>query len=64
LPTGTVSAKWNASEESFIQKSKTINNLQFRASYGLCASRGPATNSLAICSSQFTDRLTPSERET
>ena len=64
LPTGTVSAKWNASEESFIQKSKTINNLQFRASYGLSASPGPATNSLAIFSSQITDRLTPSERET
>jgi TonB-linked SusC/RagA family outer membrane protein len=64
LPTGTVSAKWNASEEDFIQKSKTINNLQFRASYGLSASPGPATNSLAIFRSEITDRLTPSERET
>ncbi|WP_243456841.1 SusC/RagA family TonB-linked outer membrane protein [Polaribacter batillariae] len=64
LPTGTVSAKWNATEENFIQKSNTINNLQFRASYGLSASPGPATNSLAIFRSQITDRLTPSERET
>jgi TonB-linked SusC/RagA family outer membrane protein len=64
LPTGTVSAKWNASEEEFIQNSETVNNLQFRASYGLSASPGPATNSLAIFRSQITDRLTPSERET
>ncbi|WP_298780120.1 SusC/RagA family TonB-linked outer membrane protein [uncultured Polaribacter sp.] len=64
LPTGTISAKWNATNEDFIKNSETINNLQFRASYGLSASPGPATNSLAIFRSAITDRLTPTERET
>ncbi|CAL2081463.1 SusC/RagA family TonB-linked outer membrane protein [Tenacibaculum sp. 190524A02b] len=64
LPTGTVSAKWNASREKFLQNSNTISNLQFRGSYGLVATPGSATNALAIFRSQITDRLTPSERET
>ena len=64
LPTGTVSAKWNAIEESFLENSNTLDDLQFRASYGLVATPGSATNALAIFRSEITDRLTPSERET
>ncbi|CAL2105726.1 TonB-dependent starch-binding outer membrane protein SusC [Tenacibaculum sp. 190524A02b] len=64
LPTGTVSAKWNASREKFLQDSNTISNLQFRASYGLVATPGSATNALAVIRSQITDRQLPINRET
>jgi TonB-linked SusC/RagA family outer membrane protein len=64
LPTATVSGKWNATEEKFLQDSNVINNLQIRGSYGLSASPGPATNALAIFRSEITDRLIVSERET
>ena len=64
LPTATVSAKWNASDEQFIQNSEVINNLQFRTSYGLSASPGPATNALAIFRSEITDRVIVGDRET
>ena len=40
-----------------------VSDLQFRISYGLVATPGPATNSLAIFKSETTDRLLPSERE-
>ncbi len=64
LPTGTLSAKWNASNEEFLSDSNTISNLQFRGSYGLVATPGSATNSLSIIRSQITDRLSPFDRET
>ncbi|KAF2513789.1 SusC/RagA family TonB-linked outer membrane protein [Flavobacterium foetidum] len=64
LPTYTFSGKWNIKEESFMQKNETINNLALRASYGLTATAGPATNSLAIYKSFITDRLGISDRET
>ncbi len=64
LPTGTVSAKWNAINETFLENSNTISDLQFRTSYGLVATPGSATNALAIFRSEITDRLTPTERET
>ncbi|WP_440880493.1 SusC/RagA family TonB-linked outer membrane protein [Tenacibaculum sp. C7A-26P2] len=63
LPTGSVSAKWNATEEDFVINSRSINNLGVRASYGLTATPGNATNSLAIYRSQITDRLNVSDRE-
>jgi len=64
LPTYTFSGKWNATEEKFMQNLKSINNLALRASYGLTATAGPATNSLAIYKSYITDRLGISDRET
>ncbi|WP_200799147.1 SusC/RagA family TonB-linked outer membrane protein [Tenacibaculum agarivorans] len=64
LPTGTISGKWNASKEDFLIDSKTINNLQLRASYGLVATPGNATNALAIFRSENTIRPIPTERET
>lgn len=63
LPTGSVAAKWNANEEDFIRDSETINNLGVRASYGLVATPGNATNSLAIFRSAVTDRLNLRDRE-
>ena len=48
LPTWTVSGKWLISNEGFLQDSNTISNLALRASYGLTAAAGPATNAIAI----------------
>ncbi|PKH49814.1 SusC/RagA family TonB-linked outer membrane protein [Tenacibaculum sp. Bg11-29] len=63
LPTGSVSAKWNVSEEDFLANSNTISNLSLRSSYGLVATPGSATNAAAIFRSQITDRLLPGDRE-
>ena len=63
LPTYTFSGKWNIAEEKFIENVKSINNLALRASYGLTATAGPATNSLAIYKSYITDRLGIADRE-
>ncbi|MBK0369123.1 SusC/RagA family TonB-linked outer membrane protein [Flavobacterium agrisoli] len=64
LPTYTFSGKWNISEESFMQNVESINNLSVRGSYGLTATAGPATNSLAIYRSYVTDRFSLDDRET
>ena len=64
LPTYTVSGKWNVTEENFMKNVKSINNLALRASYGLTATAGPATNSLAIYKSFITDRFNIADRET
>ena len=63
LPTGTISAKWNATQEDFLQDHPFINNLQMRTSYGLVATPGSATNAQAIFRSAITDRLLPDQRE-
>ncbi|MNK59056.1 TonB-dependent Receptor Plug Domain protein [compost metagenome] len=64
LPTYTFSGKWNVAEESFMKSVKPINNLALRASYGLTATAGPATNSLAIYKSFIANRLNLDDRET
>ncbi|MCT4613680.1 MAG: SusC/RagA family TonB-linked outer membrane protein [Marinifilaceae bacterium] len=61
LPTWNLSAKWNASEEEFIKSSNIISNLSFRATYGLTASMGPATNSKAVFRSAL--KVAPFENE-
>jgi TonB-linked SusC/RagA family outer membrane protein len=63
LPTYTFSGKWNVKEESFMQNVESVNTLALRASYGLTATAGPATNSLAIYKSFITDRFNLSDRE-
>lgn len=45
LPTWSFGGAWNIDEESFMQNIPQIDYLKFRASYGLTASLGPATNS-------------------
>ncbi|TDP03039.1 SusC/RagA family TonB-linked outer membrane protein [Flavobacterium sp. 245] len=64
LPTYTFSGKWNLSEENFMKNVESVNNLSLRGSYGLTATAGPATNSLAIYKSFITDRLNLDDRET
>lgn len=64
LPTYTFSGKWNAKEEKFLKDVESISNLGLRGSYGLTATAGPATNSLAIYKSFIADRLNLSDRET
>ncbi|GAA3756168.1 SusC/RagA family TonB-linked outer membrane protein [Flavobacterium ginsengiterrae] len=63
LPTYTFSGKWNIAEESFMKDVESINTLALRGSYGLTATAGPATNSLAIYKSFITDRFNLSDRE-
>ncbi|SFD89807.1 SusC/RagA family TonB-linked outer membrane protein [Flavobacterium phragmitis] len=63
LPTYTVSGKWNIKEENFMKNVESVNNLALRASYGLTATAGPATNSLAIYKSYITDRFASTDRE-
>jgi TonB-linked SusC/RagA family outer membrane protein len=63
LPTYTFSGKWNAKEEDFLKDNKFISRMSLRGSYGLTASAGPATNSLAIYKSLITDRLNLNDRE-
>ncbi|WP_100843742.1 SusC/RagA family TonB-linked outer membrane protein [Flavobacterium sp. 5] len=63
LPTYTFSGKWNLSEENFMKNATAVNNLSLRGSYGLTATAGPATNSLAIYKSYVTDRFNLDDRE-
>ena len=62
LPTWTVSGRWNVDREKFMENSK-ISYLNLRASYGLNASYGSATNSTAILKTQLTNRLYLSDQE-
>jgi TonB-linked SusC/RagA family outer membrane protein len=64
LPTYTFSGKWNVAEEKFMKNVESVNTLALRASYGLTATAGPATNSLAIYKSAVTDRFLLDDRET
>lgn len=48
LPTWNVSGSWNINEESFFPKSDILTGAKLRASYGLVASIGSATNSAAV----------------
>ncbi|MBB4119216.1 TonB-linked SusC/RagA family outer membrane protein [Mesonia hippocampi] len=63
LPTWSISGKWNAAREKFLEDSKIISNLTIRPSYGLTATAGPATNSLAIFRSESIFRKSVSQRE-
>ncbi len=63
LPTWTVAGKWNAKGEKFLIDNETISNLSLRASYGLTATAGPATNSLAIYRNIITHRYHQENRE-
>ncbi len=63
LPTWNVSAKWNAKEESFLSDVDWISMLNLRATYGLTASMGPATNSRAVFRSGITIAPFPNEVE-
>lgn len=64
LPTWNVSGSWNAFAEDFLMDNETISHLTFRATYGLTASMGAATNSTLVLMSKVTDRPFLSEKET
>ncbi len=63
LPTWSFGGAWNIDEESFMRNIKFVDYLKLRASYGLTASLGPATNSGVVLRSQTTNRTFPLERE-
>ncbi len=67
LPTWNVSGAWNIDTENFMQKEsikKVLNRATLRATYGLVASLGPATNSSLVLLAQGTRRPYLSEKET
>jgi hypothetical protein len=63
LPTWSFGGAWNVDEEKAIQDLTWIDMLKLRASYGLTASLGPATNSNIVLNSIVTNRTYPTERE-
>ena len=48
LPTWSFGGAWNVNEENFMKDITQVNFLKARASYGLTASMGPATNSQIV----------------
>ena len=63
LPTWNLSGSWNIDGETFFQKQKFLTRATLRASYGLTASSGPATNSSVVLLNAATKRPYLSERE-
>ncbi len=64
LPTWTVSGKWNVSQEEWMMNQNVFSDLAFRASYGLTATAGPASNSSAVFRNSITtSRFDPATRE-
>jgi TonB-linked SusC/RagA family outer membrane protein len=64
LPTWNVAGSWNIDEESFFPKSDIITGAKLRASYGLVASIGSATNSSAVYYNQLARRSNIGDQET
>ncbi|RYY35998.1 MAG: SusC/RagA family TonB-linked outer membrane protein [Sphingobacteriaceae bacterium] len=67
LPTWNVSGAWNIDTENFMQSSsvtKIISRATLRATYGLTASMGPATNSSLYLQARNTNRPYATEKET
>jgi TonB-linked SusC/RagA family outer membrane protein len=56
LPTWSFGGAWNIDEEAFMQNVDVVNYLRLRASYGLTASMGPATNSQIVLRNINTNR--------
>lgn len=63
LPTWNLSGSWNLDEEGFMQDNGVFNLLTLRATYGLNASMGAATNSSLVLRSASTTRPTLDEVE-
>ncbi|WP_245738578.1 SusC/RagA family TonB-linked outer membrane protein [Pedobacter rhizosphaerae] len=67
LPTWNVSGAWNIDTENFMQSEsikKVVNRATLRATYGLVASMGSATNSSLVVQSMGTRRPYLGEKET
>lgn len=56
LNSWTIAGRWNMDQEDFISRINAISYLTLRASYGLNANYGDATNSLAVLRTQLTNR--------
>jgi TonB-linked SusC/RagA family outer membrane protein len=56
LPTWNLSASWNIDTEEFMHSQDLINRLTLRATYGLTASMGNATNSSLVLSTNKATR--------
>ncbi|MCW3467605.1 SusC/RagA family TonB-linked outer membrane protein [Chitinophaga nivalis] len=63
LPTWTLAGSWNLGQENFAQRMNNLDYLTLRASYGLTASMGPATNSNIVYQAINTKRPHLSEVE-
>lgn len=63
LPTWNFGAKWNISNEPFMEDVEKISMLSLRASYGLTASMPPASNNAAIYYNQQAFRPGHSENQ-
>ncbi|WP_026462206.1 SusC/RagA family TonB-linked outer membrane protein [Adhaeribacter aquaticus] len=63
LPTWNISGSWNVDTEPFMQKQDIVNRLTLRATYGLTASMGSATNSSLVLQNGSTRRPYLSEVE-
>ncbi|HVG14151.1 MAG TPA: SusC/RagA family TonB-linked outer membrane protein [Chitinophagaceae bacterium] len=56
LNSWTVGGRWNVDQEAFMDNIPAVSYLTFRASYGLNANYGNATNSLAVLRTKLTNR--------
>ncbi|MCW3110284.1 MAG: rane protein [Segetibacter sp.] len=63
LPTWSFGGAWNVNEENFLKDVNQIDYMKVRASYGITASLGPATNSNIVLRSATTNRTYADERE-
>ncbi len=63
LPTWSFGGAWNIDEEGFMQNADVVDYFKLRASYGLTASLGPATNSNIVLRNSTTNRPYSSETE-
>lgn len=63
LPTWNASASWNIGNEEFMKNQTAFSTLVLRATYGLVATMGPASNSMAIYRNEVTYRPFQSEKE-
>jgi TonB-linked SusC/RagA family outer membrane protein len=63
LPTWSVAGSWNVEQEAFMKDVAWVDALTVRASYGLTASMGPATNSNIVLKNINTNRTYLTERE-
>ncbi|NEM97841.1 SusC/RagA family TonB-linked outer membrane protein [Pontibacter burrus] len=63
LPTWTISGAWNVDSEPFMQGISNLDFLKLRATYGLTASMGNATNSSVVLLNSSSLRPTLSEVE-
>jgi TonB-linked SusC/RagA family outer membrane protein len=63
LPTWSLAGSWNADQEEFMKDVSWVNRLTVRASYGLTASMGVATNSAVVLKNMTTNRAHTNETE-